>query len=153
LFEDHPASEPFRGSPVLPKPGSISDPGLQRTVAETVQHGPNFAGRYSLVKFQIGDGPIGAMVVDVRSSAVFRLPQQVVREDYFIRDTGCLDRFTAVNLPGEASPLSSRLDSELLIVRRGMPTGIERSYFRWHRNQWTLLQRVTTPPPPPLPGH
>lgn len=152
-FEDHPASEPFRGIPGRLKPGSISDPGLQRTVAEAVQHGPNFAGRYSLVKFQIGDGPIGAMVVDVRSGAVFRLPQQVAREDYFIRDTGCLDRFTAVNLPGEASPLSFRLESDLLIVRRCIPTGIERSYFRWHRNQWTLLQRVTNSPPPPLPGH
>ncbi len=152
-FKDYPASPPFQGAFALPKSGKIVDSSLRKTIGEAARRGPNFAGHYALVKFQIGDGPIGALVVDAKSGKVFRLPQQVTREDFLIHDTGCLDRFAALSLPGEASPLSFELESELLIVSRCIPAGVERSYFRWRRNQWTLLQRVTSPPPPPPPVH
>lgn len=147
------ASAPFRGAFAVPKSSRIVDSSLRKTIEEAVQRGSNFAGHYSLVQFQIGEGPIGVLVVDAKSGSIFKLPQELVREDYFLYDTGCLDLFKATNLAREASPLSFQPDSELLIVRRCVPGGVEKSYLRWHRNRWNLIQRLSLPSPPPRPGH
>lgn len=41
--------------------------------------------------------------------------------------------------------------SEILIVRRCTNAGMEKTYFRWHGNRWSVLKREALPPPPPLP--
>jgi hypothetical protein len=28
---------------------------------------------------------------------------------------------------------------------------VEKSYFRWRRNRWHFLKRLSSPPPPPAP--
>jgi hypothetical protein len=159
-FSDYPASSALHGSIAAPKFNRKSDEGYQTALTEAMKTGPNFAAHYVLAKFQYGNGPVGAMVVDARSGSVFHLPPQVIQEDFFIYDTDCLALTkkwcaSAAEEDDDASALSFLPSSELLIVRRCLAgtevNGVEKSYFRWHGNRWTLLKRAVLPPPPPLP--
>lgn len=89
-FSDLPASSPYDGPIAVPKIKRRSDEQRKTLIERAVKQGPNFAGHYILAKFQIGDGPIGAVVVDAKSGSVFHLPSQVVKEDFFIYNTDCL---------------------------------------------------------------
>ena len=160
-FSDCPVSDLFTGPVAKPTFNRKSDRQLRKVIQGGVKEGPNFAGHYVLVKFKIGEGPTGAVVVDAKSGSVFRLPSKVVREGFFVYDTECLAlynkwRSSAADEDDDGSPLSFQPGSELLIVRRCKCPGnvvivMEKSYFRWHRNRWTLLKSVTLPPAPPLP--
>ena len=120
---------------------------------------PNFAGQFRIVSFRIGDGPTGAFLFDAKTGAISRLPSNVVREDFFIYDTDCLDLYrkwqnAATGEQDDSVPLSFSASSELLIVRRcrmarSSVAAVEKSYYRWHGWKWYLLRRVSLPPPPP----
>jgi hypothetical protein len=155
-FSDIPASSQYHGPIAAPLVKRKSDEQQRALIERAVKQGPNFAGHYVLAKFQMGDGPIGAVVVDAKSGSVFHLPSQVVREDFFIYDTDCLALYrrwhsSAAEEDDDASVLSFLPGSEMLIVRRCTTSGVEKTYFRWHGNQWSLLHRAAVPPPPPLP--
>ena len=159
-FSDYPVPNAFQGPIATPKVSRKSDEIYQTVLTEAMKTGPNFAARYVLARFQYGNGPLGAVVVDAKSGSVFHLPPQVLREDFFIYDTDCLAlnkkwRTSAAEEDDDASPLSFLPSSELLIVRRCLAgtqmRGVEKSYFRWHGNRWTLLKRAVLPPAPPLP--
>jgi hypothetical protein len=148
--------------PIASPKFSRKDDDLYRTILQdAIRKGPNFAGHFELVKFQLGNGPVGAVIVDAKSGSVFHLPSQVVREDFFIYDTDCLAlnkkwRTSAAEEDDDASALSFLPGSELLIVKRcigsgNVVRGMEKSYFRWHGKRWIVVKRVLLPPPTPLP--
>jgi hypothetical protein len=155
-FADLPASGTYHGTIAVPIIKRRSDEQQRALIERAARQEPNFAGHYILAKFQMGDGPIGALVVDAKSGSVFHLPSQVVREDFFVYDTGCLAlyekwRSSAAEEDDDASVLSFLAGSEMLIVRHCTTTGVEKTYLRWHGNHWSVLQRVILPPPPPVP--
>jgi len=155
-FADLPVSSPYHGTIAAPIIKRRSDEQLKALIERAARQEPNFAGHYILAKFQMGDGPIGAIVVDAISGSVFHLPSQVVREEFFVYDTACLAlyrkwRNSAAEEDDDASVLSFVPGSEMLIVRRCTTSGVKKTFFRWHGNHWNLLRRVTLPPPPPLP--
>ena len=155
-FADLPASNLYHGAIAVPKIKRSSDEQQKALIQRAAKQERNFAGHYILAKFQMGDGPIGAIVVDAKSGSVFHLPSQVVSEDFFIYDTACLAlykkwRSSAEEENDDASALSFLPGSEMLIVRHCTTTGVEKTYFRWRGTHWSLLQRVLLPPPPPLP--
>lgn len=113
------------------------------------------------MQFQTGGGPVGAVLFDVESGAISRLPSEVSRERFFINDTDCLHLYrrwqnAVTNEQDDSAPLSFTDDSELLIVRRCVVAmtsviAVDKSYYRWHARKWRLLKRVLLPPPPPIP--
>jgi hypothetical protein len=118
---------------------------------------PNFAGRFRVVQFRVGDGPVGAVVIDSKVGSVFRLPNDVVSHDFFIHNTDCLSAYRGLRSKtgdeqDDSAPLSFKGDSELLIVRQcrmdgRAVTAVERRYYRWHGQKWRLVQRLSAAPP------
>jgi hypothetical protein len=93
---------------------------------------------------------------DVQSGRVFRLPREVAREDFYIYDTDCLRLYRRWQRGEQGAlddsvPISFITLSELLIIRRCVVGGTEKSYYRWHGRKWHLLKRVVVGPPPPEP--
>src|SRR5437762_981251 len=89
-FADFGVTDVYHGPIASPTFSRIDDERYRRILEDSMKLGPTFAARYVLVQFQIGSGPVGAVIVDVKSGSVFHLPRQVVREDFFIYDTECL---------------------------------------------------------------
>ena len=148
-FSEYPAGEIYRGGPGTVRSTEKLDERYLPMIRDEVRLGPNFAGRYRIVKVRTGDGPIGAFVVDVASGLVIRPPKEVAGKGIHIGDTSYLGR-------NDESVLSYATDSELLIVRRcistnTLPRAIETSYFRWRNSKWTFLFRESLRPPPPPP--
>ena len=107
----------------------------------------------------MGSGPLGAVLVDAKTGSAFRLPHEIVRDDFFIHGTECLSGYRGLQRPdvtddeGDSAPLSFKADSELLIIRQcrvdgAAVTAVERIYYRWHGRRWQFLMRVSTAPPP-----
>ena len=98
-------------------------------------------------------------MVDSKTGALFLLPSDVVRDDFFIHDTDCLSGYRGTQLGDRrdeeeySAPLSLKTGSELLIVRQcrydgTSVTGVKWSYYRWHGGKWSLLSGTVTVPPP-----
>jgi hypothetical protein len=162
LFSDFPVSKLYSGPTASPKLQNASNERYLRRTLSTATAGPNFSGQFRLVRFQTGNGPIGAALVDSETGSVFRLPHEIVRDDFFIHDTDCLSLYRKWQRPDvtdeqdDSVPLSFKATSELLIVRQcrvamGSVHGVEKSYYRWHGRKWHLLKRISLPPPPPAP--
>jgi hypothetical protein len=155
-FSDFPVARLYRGPTADPKFKNRSEEEFLGPLLRGAGSAPNFAGQFRLVQFRIGDGPIGAVVVEVKTGSVFHLPHEVVCDDFFIRDTNCLSRYRGMQRPEEQSdsaPLSFQVGSELLIINRcrvagSAVTAVERSYYRLHGWKWRLLKRASLAPPP-----
>jgi hypothetical protein len=92
-FSQFPAILPATGAIAIPKLRGKSNQIYRDAIEAGMKRGPNFAAHYALVSFRIGNGPLGAAVVDTDSGSVFHLPRQIAREDLFIYDTDCLEPF------------------------------------------------------------
>lgn len=112
----------------------------------------NFAGHFILVQFEVGDGPIGAAIVDARTGSVYHLPKEVVAGGYFLGSTACLAMNKGRSYLDEedTTALSFRSNSELLIIRQCNGNGFDRSYYLWHHQRWRLIAHGVLPPPPPF---
>jgi len=152
-FTDYPAPVPYSGPAGTPRFRNKVDQRYRNVVEEALKNAPDFASEYKLAKFQIGNGPPGVLLVDVRSGLIFHLPPQV---GLFLSNTECLSRYKLWEKPApeeddDSLALAYSPRSELLIVRRCVESGVEKSYFRWHHQKWTLMNRILLPPPPPPP--
>jgi hypothetical protein len=158
LFTAFPARTLYSGSTAKPRFKTISDRDYLAPLLAGIALTPNFAGQFRLVQFRMGQGPIGAVVIDSKNGSVFRLPNDIVRDDFFIHNTDCLSAYRWLHRPETAAeedgsaPLSFKGDSELLIVRQCRTDGravtaVERSYYRWHGQRWRLVQRLSAAPP------
>ena len=163
-FSDFPVAEMYNGPIAKPSLQSRSDEEFLKSVLRAEVGPPNFAGQYRIVRFRIGDGPVGAVLFDVRTGVVSGLPAGIVGAGHFLYDTDCLPwfrwgrRHAVVEEQDDSLPLSFLPKSELLIARRcivarGSVVGFERSYYRWHGRKWRLLKRMSSPPPPPIPDY
>jgi hypothetical protein len=151
--------EMYSGPSAVPKFKNARERDYLGPVLGHIAAAPNFAGRFRVVQFRMGGGPIGAVVVDSKTGAVIHLPLDVVRDDFFIHDTDCLSGYHGTQLGDRrdeeeySAPLSFRTRSELLIVRQcrydgTAVTGVKWSYYRWHHGKWDLLTRTLAAPPP-----
>jgi hypothetical protein len=158
-FSAFPVREMYSGPSAVPRFKNASERDYLGPVLGHIAAAPNFARRFRLVQFRMGSGPIGAVVVDSKTGAVFHLPLDVVRDDFFIHDTDCLSRYHGMQLGDRrdedeyAAPLSFKTRSELLIVRQCRYDGtavteVKWSYYRWHGGKWDLLARTLAAPPP-----
>jgi hypothetical protein len=148
-FSDFPADTFYPGKPGAPKLNS-TEPLFRGVVADGIRQGVNFAGHFILVRFQIGNGPIGAAIVDARTGSVYHLPKEVVASGYFLGSTACLSLNEGRSYLDEedTSPLSFRSNSELLIIRQCNGNGFDRSYYLWYQQRWRLVAHLVLPPPP-----
>jgi hypothetical protein len=156
-FSDFPVANVYSGPIGNPKFKSASDERYLGPLLSGIGDGPNFSGQFRVVRFRMGSGPLGAVLVDSKTGSVYRLPHEIVQDGFFIYGTDCLAAFRglqwarASDEEDASAPLSFKNNSELLIVRqcRASGTGVEWSYYRWHRRKWHFLKRLVGPPPPP----
>jgi hypothetical protein len=161
LFTAFPARTLYSGPTATPRFKSIAERDYLAPLLGGVALTPNFAGQFKVAQFRMGDGPIGAVVIDSKNGSVLRLPKDVVRDDFFIHNTDCLSayrvlhRSETVDEQDDSAPLSFKGDSELLIIRQcrmdgRAVTAVERRYYHWHGQMWRLVQRLSVAPPPVL---
>ncbi|HYL73594.1 MAG TPA: hypothetical protein VEU96_05285 [Bryobacteraceae bacterium] len=155
-FSDYPASELYKGPVASVRFREKSDRRFQALIQDAIKAGPNFAGQYRLVRFQTGNGPIKVVLVDMKSGLVFHLPSDVVQDGLYIYDAPCLELYKKWQKilsqeDDDYLPLSYSPTSELLVVRRCIHSWAEESYLRWHNQKWTLIERVSLAPVPPVP--
>src|SRR5690349_7308280 len=84
IFSTFPVRDVYSGPTVAPKFKMATDKSYLGSVLGGIAPAPNFAGRFRLVQFRIGSGPIGAVLVDSKTGTVSRLPLDLVRDDFFI---------------------------------------------------------------------
>jgi hypothetical protein len=153
----------YNGPAAAPKYLTAADERYLGPVLGSTISAPDFAGHFRVVQFRIGSGPLGAVVVDAVNGTVFHLPARIVRDRFFIHDTDCLSALSHRKLQkpdlreeeDDSTPLSFRIDSELLIVRQcrmdaSAVTAVTRNYYRWNRGRWQFLKMVAVAPPPVL---
>jgi len=159
LFSEFPVRELYGGPSAAPKFKSATDKNYLGRLMGGTAPAPNFAGQFRVVQFRMGIGPLGVVLVDSKTGSVFRLPDELVRDDFFLHDTDCLSGYRRLQRPGvrdeedDAAPLSFKAESELLIIRqcridRTAVTAVDWSYYRWHGRKWHFLKRLSSPPPP-----
>ena len=157
LFSDFPVRTFYTGFTANPRFKSHSEEDYLSPLLRVTDYAPNFSGQFRLIKFQIGSGPIGALLVDSKTGSVYHLPPEAVKDKFFIHGTACLPAlrdspWAKANYEEEDAwaALSFRVDSELLVVRqcRVDRSGVDLSYYRWHGRKWHLLKRAVGPPPP-----
>ena len=118
-----------------PKFKSASDEQYLRTVLSDIHDAPNFSGQFRIVRFQVGSGPVGAVLLDSKTGSIYRLPHEIVHDDFFITHTSCLAALRGLSWARASdeddgsSPLSFKSNSELLVVRqcRVDGTAVERT--------------------------
>jgi len=155
-FADFPVEKVYDGPIGSPKFKSVSDEHYLRSLLSGMRDGPNFSGHFRLVQFRMGSGPLGAVLLESKTGSIYRLPHEIVQNEFFIHRTDCLAglrgfRWAKASDEEDASAaLSFKTDSELLVVRqcRVDGTAVERSYYRWHEHKWHFLKRLAGPPPP-----
>ena len=158
-FSDFPVPKLFSGPIADPKFKDGSDEHYLGRLLSSIADSPNFSGQFRLVQFRLGDGPVGAVVFDSETGSIYRLPHEIVRDDFFVHGTDCLPalhglKWAKLNDEDDASaPLSFKATSELLVVRQCRVDGTtERAvvvrYYRWHGRKWHFLKRGILPPPP-----
>lgn len=143
--------------------GPIASPKFERAYDEhyvghllsRTSDGPNFSGQFRIVEFRTGNGPLGAIVIDSKTGSIYRLPHEIVMDDFFIHGTECLPalrglQWAKLNDDDDATaPLSFKATSELLVVRQcRVDRAVVVSYFRWHGRKWHFLKHGILPPPP-----
>ena len=143
-FEDYPVITVFHGKPA--EPVFVRGRGAFRTrIREGARKGPNFAGRYTIVKWGCGSGCISFAVV----SAISGQPYYPVP-------------FAALGIPFQGTVsgrsykgLEYRLNSSLLIAD-GCPEDADSTdanfekncgtrYYNWERNRFVLIRSVAVP--------
>lgn len=159
LFSGFPAREVYTGPATGPRFKSAEERDILQVPLANTSLAPNFAGEFRIVQFRTGRGPLGAVMLDSKSGSVFRLPHEIVNDDFFIHGTECLPAYRGLSwakLGDEwdpSEPLSFKNDSELLIVRMCRIEGttvsaVDRSYYRWHGRKWHFIKRLVSPPVP-----
>lgn len=158
-FSDFPVAKVYSGPIGNPKFKSASDEHYLGRLLSDIGDGPNFSGQFRLVQFRMGSGPLGAVVLDSKTGSIYRLPHEIVQDDFFIHSTDCLAALRglqwakASDEEDASAALSFKNNSELLVVRQcrvdgTAVTAVERSYYRWHGRKWHFLKRLAGPPPP-----
>jgi hypothetical protein len=155
-FSDFPVAKLYSGPISNPKFRSGSDKHYLVPLLNDIGDGPNFSGQFRLVQFRMGSGPVGAVLVDSKTGSIYRLPHEMVQDDFFIHGTDCLAALRALQWAkasdeeDSSAPLSFKNNSELLVVRqcRADGTAVERTYYRWHGLTWHFVNRLAGPPPP-----
>ena len=159
LFSWFPAREIYTGPAAAPRFKSAEERDILQVPLAGTPLAPNFAGRFRIFQFRTGSGQLGAILLDSKTGTVFRLPHEIVNDDFFIHGTECLPAYRGLSWakagdegdPSEA--LSFKTDSELLIVRRCRAEGtsvtpVDKRYYRWHGRKWHLIKRLVSPPVP-----
>jgi hypothetical protein len=122
-FSDFPVAKLYSGPISNPKFSSGSDEHYLGRLLSDIGDGPNFSGQFRLVQFRMGSGPLGAVVVDSKNGSIYRLPREIVQDDFFIHGTDCLAALRglqwakASDEEDASAPLSFKNASELLVVR------------------------------------
>lgn len=154
-FSDFQVPKLYTGPIANPKFNRVSDEQIIGHLLGSTADGPNFSGQFRIIQFKIGNGPLGAIVVDSKTGSIYRLPPEIVLDGFFIHRTDCLPalrglQWAKLNDEDDASaPLSFKATSELLVVRqcRIDQTTVVR-YYRWHGRKWHFLQSGILPPLP-----
>ena len=150
-FEDYPVATIYHG-PISPPKLSQQEELYQKAIAEGIQNGVNFAGKYIVIQFKIGNGPLGVILVDARTGNVAMLPKEVAGDGHFVANTSCLAFNEAKPYldPQDNQVLSFRVDSELVIIRQCTDTGFVRRFYHLTKGKWSFVMRLVPPPPPPV---
>jgi len=156
-FEDYPVDNIFQGTPVAPKIVTPLERLYRTRIREGVQKGwgvdregkedvpgPNFAGRYIVIRWGCGSPCIMMVVVDASTGNVLPPP---------ISDG--LRGPSVLTLPlliaGDSAPWPAKiefhLNSRLLIARatpclKPLPSPSYTYYFLLEQNEWHLLKKV-----------
>lgn len=139
-FKDYPSGPIYTGPPAAPDVRSHPASRLFRTmIREGAKSGPNFAGRYAIVRWGCGSGCRAHAIVDAKSGAVFHPKNFGAVDDLNVdpeleKPEGILVKF--------------RLDSKLLIVIGGInedPKLRGISYFVWDNDQLKRIRFVPRP--------
>lgn len=155
-FEQFKAKVTFQGIPAKPRftaPAVLrenhgdsegdklpdADERYRGSVELAAEHGPNFAGQYTIATWSCGTSCSSSVVVDACSGQLYR-------------DTP----YGTLDLSGsEYTGLSFRIDSSLLIVEGCLDTDAEqnhtpecsRSYYKWIPPRFILLRKIALPVP------
>ncbi len=146
-FEQFLVREVFEGKPAEPQLKTAFARNFGAAIREGAERGPNFAGRFAIVRWGRGSECVQMAVVDENNGAVYRGPFATLAFSSSLIWHGNgpeADRF---------EPVSFRLDSRLLVVR-GCPEEDQRNwalfYSEWDGKKFRLLHKFT-PRPPPIP--
>ncbi len=146
-FDQFRAREVFKGELTEPQLKTAFVRNFGTAIREGAARGPNFAGRFAIVRWGCGSECVQMAVVDEKSGAVYRGPFATLAFSVSLIWHGNgpeADRF---------EPVSFRLDSRLLVVR-GCPEENQRNcaeaYYEWDGKKFRLLRKFT-PAPPPVP--
>jgi hypothetical protein len=150
-FEDYPVASVYRG-PISPPNLTKQAEMYRKVIADGIRHGVNFAGSYVVVRFSIGDGPLGVILVDALSGNVLKLPKAVVGDSYFVAATSCLalNEGRSYLDQEDTQVLSFRVDSELMTIRQCTHTGWAKRFYHLSKGKWHFITRLVPPPPPPV---
>jgi len=144
-FDQSRAKDAFKGKPAAPQLRTAFARNFGTAIREGAERGPNFAGRFAIVRWGCGSECVQMAVVDENSGAVYRGPFATLAFSLSLIWHGNgpqADRF---------EPVSFRLDSRLPVVR-GCPEEDQRNcalfYYEWDGKKFRLLHKFTPPPPP-----
>ncbi len=163
-FEDYRVNQTFTGKPAKPRfthpaelpadgklgPNSLlpdADPRYRESTELYAEHGPNFAGRYTIARWSCGTGCSSMIVIDAKTGHLYR------EAPY-----GTLDiNAGSTRSDHSFSGLSFQLNSKLLIaegcldvdsrISEGKEVGCSRNYYVWEPPRFRLLRaiRLTSP--------
>jgi hypothetical protein len=137
-FEDyatHPVSPQRVSEAVLGKYDWSDKKEFARAVKSETSKGPDFAGRYLIVRWSCGTWCSNATIVDVVTDKTYDLP--------FSGVVGCQE------VTGDFDTMQRRADSSLLIVRGSLEMTFDHSayegpcgtfYFHWNSNRLRLIE-------------
>ena len=140
-FDNYKTQHIYRGKPAEPQfrvgedvyPNGVGQ--FRRTVTFQAEHGPNFAGHYTLARWSCGSGCSGIVIVDSLTGKLYGgMPFRVVAIPF---------------LPEDLEPYLFRLDSRLFIAQGYFDIDVpddssecSRRYYEWTGASFKLLQKV-----------
>src|SRR5581483_12123079 len=142
-FSDYPVSGPkFTGKPAMPVLKTAYERSFRTAIREAAEHGPNFAGHYTVAEWGCGAGCVSVVIVDAANGAIYRAP---------FRNLGwAMRKYEGVaSNDDKFKQLDYRLDSRLFIAR-GCPeeTNCASYFWEWNGSQFKLLRRIASTPLP-----
>ena len=142
-FSGYPITAPkFTGKPAAPVLKTAYDRQFRTMIRESAEHGPNFAGHYTVAEWGCGAGCVSVVIVDAVNGAVHRGP---------FRNLGWeLRKYEGIPSNGDQfKQLEYRLDSRLFIAR-GCPeeTNCGSYFWEWNGSHFKLLRRIESTPLP-----
>ena len=158
-FEDYPATEIFKGTPVTPILVTAEERLFRTRIREGVakgmgvlhdgkeRPGPNFAGHYIVVTWACGS-PCGMMaIVDAATGKVYNPP---ISEGFRLPSFPAIVRDEPDSFVPWVADAAFRQNSNLMIVKANPDPSKGRTnyahYFLWENNRWKLLLRIPMEP-------